>query len=309
MAHRSATVVIPTFRRLEGLDRLLAALTTLDDPGVGWDVVVVDNDDPPGAEAVVERWAARLPVRHVREPARGSAHARNRGSAEVQADLIVFLDDDVTPAPSWLRELLAPILAGRCDAADGTVILDPAVSRPRWFDEQGIGGYLAAHAPAAGEGKVGKDDFLITATLAVDRALMQRSGGFDPQLGPRDGVQLVNDDVLLTDRLAAAGGRLRHAPAAVVVHELPASRLTPRYLLRRSYTQGRSDWVYLAMSIGRRGAYEQQRNWIFKELRRRFKEGITQPQVAFHTACDLTRVAGAVTEALRRGLKRPTPTP
>jgi glucosyl-dolichyl phosphate glucuronosyltransferase len=303
----TATLVIPTFRRPTGLDRLLESLTKLDDAGLEWDVLVVDNDDPPGADAIVEQWRDRLPVRLVREGQRGSAHARNRGGAEAAGDLVVFVDDDVVAAPNWLRALVEPILAGRCDATDGTVILDPAVPRPRWFDEPGLGGYLAAHAPADAEREVGKDDFLITATLAVKRHLLLASGGFDPQLGPRAGVQLVNDDVLLTDRLRAAGGRLCHAPAAEVVHELPPSRLRPGYLVRRSYTQGRSDWVYLAMSIGRRGAAERQRNWIVEEMRRRFRAGITHPEVAFHAVCDVSRFTGSFVEALRRRLARPVP--
>ena len=147
MPHVTATVVIPTFRRLDGLDRLLSSLVSMDDPGVPWDVLVVDNDDAPGAESVVERWRSRLAVRHVRETARGSAHARNRGIADATGDLIVFVDDDVVPADGWLGALLAPILAGRCDATDGTVVLDPSVARPVWFDEEGLGAYLAAHTP------------------------------------------------------------------------------------------------------------------------------------------------------------------
>src|SRR5207244_11212039 len=56
------------------------------------------------------------------------------------------------------------------------------------------------------------------------------------------GDPMVHDDVLLTRHFVAAGGRVRYAPAAVVVHELPADRLRPAYLLRRAYAQGRSDW-------------------------------------------------------------------
>jgi glycosyltransferase involved in cell wall biosynthesis len=306
MRHETATVVIPTFRRLDGLDRLLTSLAGMADPGIPWDVLVVDNDDAPGAEAVVAAWRDRLAVHHVRETRRGSAHARNRGIADATGDVVVFVDDDVVPADGWLGALVAPILAGRCDATDGTVVLDPSVPRPPWFDEAGLGAYLAAHAPAEHERDLADGEFLITATMAADAALLRASGGFDPQLGPRDGVQLVNDDVLLTDRLAAAGARLRHAPEALVVHDLPEARLQPRYLLRRSYTQGRSDWVYLAMSIGRRGAIERQAGWLGGELRRRLREGASRP-VLFHAACDLARAAGAMTEAVRRRGSRPTP--
>jgi hypothetical protein len=51
--------------------------------------------------------------------------------------------------------------------------------------------------------------------------------------------------------LFAAGGTLRYVPNARVVHELPAQRLQRRYLVRRLYGQGRSDWLLNRGSYGR----------------------------------------------------------
>jgi hypothetical protein len=54
---------------------------------------------------------------------------------------------------------------------------------------------------------------------------------------------MVNDDVGLCQRFMALGGTIRYVPDAVVVHELPETRLRRRYLVRRFYAQGRSDWL------------------------------------------------------------------
>ena len=75
----AVTVVVPTFRRPAGLAAALAGLAGQVDPGVPWDVLVVDND-PPGA-SVPDRFP--VPLRLVPEPTPGSAHARNRGIAEI----------------------------------------------------------------------------------------------------------------------------------------------------------------------------------------------------------------------------------
>src|SRR5437899_2232477 len=94
-----ATIIIPTYRRPAGLVRALEALAGQEDPGVSWGLVVIDNDSPPGAEQAFREGAARLdvPARYVREPRRGSGHARNRGISEVAGAITVMLDDDVEP--------------------------------------------------------------------------------------------------------------------------------------------------------------------------------------------------------------------
>ncbi|MBV9042236.1 MAG: glycosyltransferase family 2 protein, partial [Acidimicrobiia bacterium] len=129
------TVVVPTFRRPGGLSQALGALREQHDPHVPWELVVVDNDDAPGAESVFSTMTAGLvaPARFVREPRRGAAPARNAGIAAAEGDVIAFLDDDVVPGPEWLAELTAPVLAGRCDGTGGLVRLDPSVAVPEWL--------------------------------------------------------------------------------------------------------------------------------------------------------------------------------
>ena len=293
------SVVVPTCARPASLARLLAALAT-QDPGVPWELVVVDNEPAPGAEAVFRSAAlpADVPARLLRESQPGASHTRNRGMAEACGLVTVFVDDDVTPLDGWLRALVAPVLDGRCDGTGGTVVLDPSVARPRWFDEDGLAPYLAAHHPSDEERPVAEGEFVITASAAFRTDLLRRTGGMEPALGPRPGVQLVNDDVLLCDRFRALGGQVHHVPAAVVVHELPTSRLAPGYLLRRAHSQGRSDWIYFVRTIGRRGGAQRVRGWLAGELRARWREGPWRPRVAFHLACDLVRALGAGREAV-----------
>jgi glycosyltransferase involved in cell wall biosynthesis len=306
MADESITVVVPTYRRPSGLARLLGALTGQDDPGAPWDVVVVDNDDAPGAQPVFDAASTALPVpaRLVREHQRGASAARNRGFAEATGTIVVFVDDDVVPTADWLARLVEPILAGRCDGTGGRVLLDPAVPRPAWFDEP-LADYLANHTPADRERPVEHGEYVITASAAFRSDLFRATGGFDTALGPRPGAQIVNDDVLVGDRFIAVGGRLHHAPGSVVVHELPPERLRPRYLIRRAHAQGRSDWRYLVRTVGRREALRSQVRWLRHEAGARVRERPWRRRVAFHAATDLARVAGAGRELLAGGWRPP----
>lgn len=297
------TVAIPTARRPEALRRLLAALPSATQ-GVTAEVLVVDNDAEESARQVV----ASCPVatRYVVELSPGSAHARNRALAEARTQVIAFLDDDVVPAVGWLSALVAPVAAGAAGCG-GRVVLDPSVTRPRWLDERGIGGYLTAFDLDGAARPLGDDEYIVTANAAFDVEALRAIGGFDPALGPRPGTQLVADDVHVVRELMGSGKQVWWQPAAVVTHELPAERLQRRWLMRRAFLQGRSDWLLDEELLrGRRaGGSRVALSWLTHEVAQRVGEGLRDPATRFHLATDVARTAGAVSQALRWGRARP----
>lgn len=68
-----------------------------------FEVIVVDQSDAPGSatQALVERGDARL--RYARVDYKGLPRARNHGVELATGDIVVFVDDDVVPAPGFLR--------------------------------------------------------------------------------------------------------------------------------------------------------------------------------------------------------------
>lgn len=303
------TVAVPTARRPEPLRRLLAALPAALDglpTDVVVDVLVVDNAAEQPVEQVVQ--AGPVAARYLLEPEPGSAHARNRVLAETDAEVVAFLDDDVVPHPGWLDALLRPIRDGAA-AVGGPVLLDPTAPRPPWLDEAGIGGYLSAHDLGTGPRELVEGEHLLTANAAFRVDALRALGGFDPRLGPRRGVQLVADDIHVVRELQRAGGRIAWQPDAVVTHDLPAERTARRWLLRRAYLQGRSDWLLdeELLRSRRAGGARVAASWLAKEVRRRRAEGLRRREVRFHLLTDVARTAGALRQALGwRGGRAPT---
>jgi GT2 family glycosyltransferase len=298
------TVAVPTARRPAALQRLLDALPAAIAGGPDAELLVVDNDRNGSARDVVE--GAGLKVRYVVEPEPGSAFARNRAIAETATPVLALLDDDVVPRPGWLDEVTRPVLAGAAGCG-GRVVLDPSVPRPRWFDESGIGGYVTSFDLEGPARALGHDEYIVTANAAFDVGALRAVGGFDPALGPRPGSQLVADDVHVVRMLQRAGGEVWWAPSAVVVHDLPAERLRPRWLLRRAYLQGRSDWLLDAEELRARrgGGARVALSWLGHELQARRREGLRDPATRFHLATDVSRTLGALRQAL--GLRREDP--
>ena len=70
------------------------------------EIVVVDNASTDDTESVVRDLARTVRrLRHVLEPQLGVSHARNRGAAEANGELVAFIDDDAVASRGWLKAL------------------------------------------------------------------------------------------------------------------------------------------------------------------------------------------------------------
>src|SRR6185295_8527849 len=97
-------LAIATHRRPRPLAEVLATLGSIDLPaGCRFHLVVTDNDPRRSGETVFRTFAetAAIPASYIVEEQPGIPHARNRclsEAARLDADLLVFIDDDETPA-------------------------------------------------------------------------------------------------------------------------------------------------------------------------------------------------------------------
>jgi GT2 family glycosyltransferase len=170
-----------------------------------------------------------------------------------------------------------------------------------------MGGYFAAFDLGDRERELSWEEYVLTANAAFCTDTLRSMGGFDQDLGPREGVYRTNEDVDLCRRLMVRAGPMRYVPTAVVVHEMTAARLRIRYLVRRMYIQGRSDWVLDRRVLGDsfldgfvmlawpRLAY------VGRLCR---YEGILHRAVVLRAFCELARAAGMLVEAARASWAR-----
>jgi len=149
----TATVVVCTRNRPALLRKCLAGIAGL--KRLPDEVIVVDNTSGDSeTEAVAREFEARYAI----EPIPGVSRARNRGLAESGTDIVAYLDDDVTPDPDWLGNLLTPFkdphvaaVAGRVIIAQFMVGSNPRPTSfsitnadPRWFEIATYGGLVRA---------------------------------------------------------------------------------------------------------------------------------------------------------------------
>lgn len=231
MAHDQSNVqiCIITFRRPTQLRRLVAALGTSSVPGCTVGVVVVDNDPDGSARPVIEQYG-RVGTVNVTygQSGGGIASARNR-CLEIAspADFFAFIDDDETPEPGWLAELVRVQRDTGCDIIAGPVTSSFVTEPPRWVRTAGI-----FDRPRRPTGTVvseaGAGNLLLTAY-----ALSVLGRAFNPALD-----ELGGEDSEMCKRAVAAGLQIVWADEAEAVEAVSPDRIRLRWILKRAFREG-----------------------------------------------------------------------
>jgi len=218
------SVCLCTFRRPAMLDSLLSLLAAQALPPR--EIVVVDNDPAHSARAVLQAWAARLPLRFVHLPEPNIAKARNQAVAMAQGEWIALIDDDECPGPDWLAQLVATQTTSQADGVMAPVVATYTSATPDWMREAGL---FERRRFVTGT-RVFTEDSRTGNVLM--RASMVRSlaGPFDPAFGQSGG-----EDTLFFALLHRAGFVFVWCDEAVVTEEVPAERSSKAWVLRRAY--------------------------------------------------------------------------
>jgi glycosyltransferase involved in cell wall biosynthesis len=104
--YASLSVIVPTYNRPQALARLLDCLAAQTYPPRLWNVIVVDDGSTDPGYAEVYRQPRPFELLTLRQQNQGAAAARNAGADCSQADILVFLDDDVVVEPGYLAGLV-----------------------------------------------------------------------------------------------------------------------------------------------------------------------------------------------------------
>jgi glycosyltransferase involved in cell wall biosynthesis len=249
------SVAVCTRNRCRILPRLLESLRfqECDRP---WEVLVVDNASEDATRDAAESIARGFPVplRVVDEPRRGLSHARNRALAEARGRVVVYVDDDATCRPGWLRAHAAAFAAPDVVASGGRIVPVLPAETPRAW---------AAVLLAEPGGPTGRYDYgsqprdlevggpvphPFGGNMGVLRALALELGGFRADLGW--GTRMVpGEETELLLRMAARGGRMLYAPAATIDHHLEGRQVSVEYFRAWQRGYGR----FFALVLLRRG--------------------------------------------------------
>lgn len=236
-------ICIATCRRPQGLRRTLESLAALEtERDVA--VIVADNDaEKREGIAVVEALQAqgyRWPLIAMTVPERGIPQVRNAlvrtALALPYIGFVAMLDDDEAAEPGWLRAMLACQAATRADVVGGAVLRAFEGEVSPWAAEHPI----LRPKLRGGSGVVPLVESTANVLIAAEALRAMGDTPFDESMALTGG-----SDKQLFTQMQRAGRRFAWAEDARVTELIPASRVTPRWLLMRGYRTGMTDMITL----------------------------------------------------------------
>jgi glycosyltransferase involved in cell wall biosynthesis len=229
----AVSLCIPTFRRPDGLAKLLAHVAALDYRG-RLAVIVVDNDgDGRAGDALVRAMAPTFPfpLTGLVEPRRGQTYAYNAAFGAASrvpgTEYVAVLDDDEYPDPGWLTAMIKAAVCYAADIVGGPVF--PVFEEPdHWLAK------TALYAPQ--RYATGPVDMIYGAgSMVIRRDVLENylDEPFSNAFAFTGGSDL---DFFM--RCRRDGCSFAWADEAHVSETVPASRTSVRWLLLRGFRAG-----------------------------------------------------------------------
>ncbi|MBM7563607.1 glycosyltransferase [Paenibacillus sacheonensis] len=238
-----ASIAICTHNRAADLKEALVSLMkqNCSDP---YEVIVVDNRSTDHTRAVVEEFQklVEIPIVYIYEERLGLSVARNRAIREAAGEYVMFLDDDAVASEEWIRGIVA--LFDR-DPRIGCVggKIEPAWegSAPHWLPQENRTLYtILDYADEIVEMR--KPDLPFGANVSFRKSVFDTMEPFREDLGRVGSNLLSSEESELIGRIRTRYS-VYYTPYASVLHKIPRSRMSRKWLLRRIHWQGVSSAV------------------------------------------------------------------
>lgn len=179
------SVLLPTYKRVEALERTLRSLADQNVAKESYEIIVIDDGSQDGTETFLETFSKKTQNRFYYKSLaenRGPARARNTGLRCCNGRVILIIGDDVVPEANLLNEHLAfhETHPDETFALLGHVHFPEALNPSafmRWL-ESGGRKYFFNYADLTPGGKA-SPLFFYTCNVSVKASLLEKSGWFD----------------------------------------------------------------------------------------------------------------------------------
>jgi GT2 family glycosyltransferase len=249
-------------------------------PSDAYEVIIISDGSTDGTEAYLKEFRSTMQLRWFRQANRGQAAARNVGIQKAGGEFIVFIDDDVVPAPQLLREHAR----SHREAGQDAVVLGPMLTPKgfamapwiRWEQEMLMKGYRAL---LRGDWPASARQFY-TGNASLRRSHLLAAGGFD------EGLRRA-EDVELAYRLADRGLDFVFNMQAVGMHFAERSF---RSWLDAAHTYGRNDVIF---------ARDRNQKWLLPAIHKEFRDRHIFIRSLVRVCRGRSRVTGITSSALK----------
>jgi GT2 family glycosyltransferase len=206
------------------------------------ELIIVDQSDSSHPFLASLTASSGCKIRYVWIHSRGKSRASNVGIAASCYPILIFTDDDVLVAPTWLKTIVQTLV----NAPPRSVVTGEVRPTEPNKSSSFVPSTKVDPVPAVYQGRSGQD-VLFGNNWASWRSALDEVGKIDERLGPGTSFAAAEDNDL-GFRLLEAGYRIIYVPEAIVHHR--AWRSDRDYLaLRWSYARGQGAFFAKYLSL------------------------------------------------------------
>lgn len=236
------SALVCTYKRPGLVTKLLtdmkAAATVAPDD---WELIVIDNaGDARTQEVCRAHPMASIKLKYVYEPKTGLSSARNRAVIESQGEYLLFLDDDVSFKPDFIKQMLEAIENHNADIICPKMITPVNPEWPKWLRfrlSSGVGQFNLGET----ETKLDKATKIpVGACMCFKRSVYDDSGPFAENLDRLGGKPFGGSDTLLLWKAFQAGATGIYLPHFTINHDFISEKNTKKYWRGQGFYGGRS---------------------------------------------------------------------
>ena len=246
------SIVIPTFNGEKNLSATVKSLIGQNYPKADFEILIIDNASTDKTKDISSKLIKQYPqhnIRYIFEPIPGLLSGRHRGAQEAKAEILTYIDDDITADKGWLEAIMRSFSKTTTLIVGGRNLPEYEVQPPVWIEdfwrETPYGGRFLGHLSLL---DYGKNSISISPlhvwglNLSIRKSTLKEIGGFNPDTYPKYLQKYQGDgETGLALKLIKKNIIAEYQPDALVYHRIPQTRLTLEFFKKRSYFQGVSD--------------------------------------------------------------------
>jgi glycosyltransferase involved in cell wall biosynthesis len=243
------SVIIPTYNRHLFLEKCLLSLLKQNLPSRDYEIIVIDNGSTGETRQLVQEINKKQSknIHYFFESRSGLHHARHLGMKKAKGKILSFIDDDVFVSKQWLKAVLSAFKRYPKAVLVGGKVLPKYENKPSdWWkylwdksNDGQVSGWLSLINLGDKEKKI-SPLHVYGCNFSIKKKILEDCDGFHPDYNMPwklrayggDGETYVSQYIKRNNLLTI------YNPQVLVYHQIPAERLTKKYLCRRAYLQG-----------------------------------------------------------------------
>ena len=245
------SVIIPTYNRSKLLKKSLNSIISQDFEPYLYEIIVVDNGSTDNTYDTVKSVAGKHTehkIRFMRESEPGLHSGRHRGAFESEAEILIYVDDDIMATPNWLNAIVEAFEDPSVHVVGGPCLPIYEIDPPEWLvrfwrnDNGRISCGPLSLIQFYGNKREIDPIFIWGLNYSIKKETLFNLGGFHPDSVPKHLLHYRGDgESGLSNKIKEKGFKAIYSPEAMVYHIIPKERLTLTYFEKRFHRQGISD--------------------------------------------------------------------